>query len=78
MTVDLQYPFLIFKIITAMFIETKVTEIYYVANYFCKKMWNIREIHILEERYKNRNKPIVVFILFHLREYCCSNIYQEN
>ncbi len=73
-----------------MFSESKVTEIYCIADDFCKEFASCQEKYMLEEKrkdaVKHRNKPnrmsdaeiMVILILFHSGGYrCFKHYYQE-
>lgn len=56
-----------------MFSEAKVTEIYPMADDFCKEFAKVQEKYMVEKNHKHRNKPnrmsdakiMVILILFH-------------
>ena len=70
-----------------MFSETKVTEIYRIADDFCKEIAQFQEKYMVEDRkHKHRNKPnrmsdaeiMVILILFHSGGFrCFKHYYQE-
>ena len=77
------------KTITAMFSEAKVTEIYCLADDFCKEFAKYQENHMLPTVHKSgkhRNKPnrmsdaeiMLIMILFHSGGYrCFKHFYLE-
>ena len=70
-----------------MFSEAKVTEIYCIADDFCKEFAKVQEKYMIEDKNHNRrNKPnwmndaevMVILILFHSGGFrCFKHYYQE-
>ena len=70
-----------------MFSEDKITEIYCMADDFCKKFVKIQEKSMVEDKnYKHRNKPnrmsdaeiMVILILFHSGGFRCFKHYYKE
>lgn len=72
--------------ITTLFIEFKVTQIYYLADDFCKEFAGQQEKHMIEGNSRShRNKPnrmsdaeiMAIFILFHSGGFRCQTLLSK-
>ena len=70
-----------------MFSEAKVTEIYFMADDFCKEFAKVQEEYMIEDKnHKHRNKPnrmsdaeiMVILILFHSGGFRCFKHYYKE
>ena len=70
-----------------MFSEAKVTEIYCMANDFCKEFAKVQEKYMVEDKnHRHRNKPnrmndaeiMVILILFHSGGFRCFKHYYKE
>ena len=73
--------------ITTMFSEDKITEIYCMADDFCKEFAKTQEKYMVEDKdHKHRNKPnrmsdaeiMVILILFHSKGFRCFKHYYKE
>lgn len=80
------FKYNIYQTFTAMFTESKITEIYCLADDFCKEFTKQQEKYMLEDKvegHKHRNKPnrmsdselMVILILFHSGGFRCFKHY---